>query len=291
MKTKQIITIVVVILTTLVAEATTVRRQLNILQTAVPESEVIVPGHLELLYDYFFNADTVYNSSVDKELMLLQISKNGTSKFTSMKNAQVDSIIPTLAPEELVRNAKRLVNGPLVNIFKNYPEGRLTHTEKIARDWFRYEEEMPVLDWVIGDSTRIILGYECHEAKCDFRGRVWTVYYTEDIPVMDGPWKLHGLPGLIMWASDEKGQYRFECVGIKNNATRPITIYNVPYNTTSRKKFYDTLHRYETNPYGYVETVSGIHVTVTDEAGNPDPTAYEPIELNYDFIERDWREK
>ncbi len=94
-----------------------------------------------------------------------------------------------------------------------------------------------------------------------------------------------------MWASDEKGQYRFECVGIKNNATRPITIYNVPYNTTSRKKFYDTLHRYETNPYGYVETVSGIHVTVTDEAGNPDPTAYDPIELNYDFIERDWREK
>lgn len=291
MKTKTIILIAAALLPALCAEARVVRRQLNILQSSVPATKEIAPGNLELVYEYTFNADTVYNSQTDREKMLLQISRGGISKFSSLKNATIDSLIPTMSQEEIVKNAQRLVNGPSVNIFKNYPEGRLTHTEKVARDWFRYEEDMPEFHWVPGDSVCTILGYECREARCSFRGRNWRVFYTEGIPVSDGPWKFYGLPGLIMSATDEKAQYSYECVGIKNKASRPVTIYDVPYNDTDRKKFYDTLHRYEINPYAYVETVSGIHVTVTDENGNADPSAYDPIELGYDYIERDWRDK
>lgn len=291
MKTKIIIILALASVTFLSPEARTVRRTLNILQSTVESSETIAPGRLELVYDYHFNADTVYDSSHDHEQMLLQISTDGISKFSSLRNARIDSIIPTLSPEEIVRNAERLVNGPSVNIFKNYPAGKLTHTEKIAHDWFRYEEDMPHFDWQLGDSTRTILGYECREARCSFRGRDWRVFYCEEIPVMDGPWKFCGLPGLIMSACDKNNDYSFECIGIKNNTSRPITIYDVPYNIIGRRKFYDTLHRYETNPYGYVETVSGIHVTVTDEAGNPVLSAYDPIELGYDFIERDWKDR
>lgn len=290
MKTKLTIIIAAMTLASIASEAKTVRRTLNIIQSTVESSETIAPGSLELIYDYHFNADTVHHSSQDNEQMLLQIAPGGISKFSSLRNARIDSIIPTLSPEEIVRNSNRLVNGPSVNIFKNYPAGRLTHTEKIARDWFRYEEDMPQFDWQLGDSTRTIAGYECREARCSFRGRDWTVFYCEEIPVMDGPWKFCGLPGLIMSARDRNSDYSFECIGIRNNATKPLTIYDVPYNITDRRKFYDTLHRYEINPYSYVETVSGIHVTVTDEAGNPNPSAYEPIELSYDFIERDWRQ-
>lgn len=291
MKTKTIFAVLAILMACPATSAKTVRRTLNILQSEVPATKTITPADMEFIYDYHFNADTVYGTQTDREQMLLQVSRGGVSKFSSLKNARIDSLIPTLSPEEMVRNAERLVNGPSINIFKNYPAGKLTHTEKIARDWFRYEETLPGFNWQFSDSTRMILGYECHEATCDFRGRRWTVFYTEDIPVMDGPWKFCGLPGLIMSARDEGSQYSFECIGIKSSAQRPIQIYDVPYNDTTRRKFYDTLHRYEINPYAYVETVSGIHVTVCDEAGNPDPTAYDPIELGYDFIERDWKEK
>ncbi len=288
MKTKLlIISIGVFLIGTAVTNARIVRRQLNILQSSVPEAKTLAEGNLEFIYDYTFNADTLYNSQRDREKMLLQVGADGISKYSSLKNATIDSIIPTLSEEELVKNAERLANGPFINIFKNYPDGKITHTEKIALDWFKYEENMPQFDWTLTDSVRTILGYECRQAKCSFRGREWTVFYTEEIPVMDGPWKLCGLPGLIMSARDEKGQYVFECVGIKSSTSRPITMYDVSYNETNRKKFYDTLHRYESNPYGYAETVSGIHITVTDNAGNPDPTAYDPIELGYDYLERD----
>lgn len=267
------------------------RRTMCVIQTEVPECVTIAPGAMEFVYDYHLNADTIGNTVADDEQMVLQVARNGVSKFSSLRNMQIDSLIPTLTPEQISRNAERLINGPSMNIFKNHPVGRLTHTEKIVTDWFRYDEEMPDFDWQIGDSVRTILGYECRLARCSFRGREWTVYYTEDIPVMDGPWKLCGLPGLIMSARDSKDEHTFECIGIRNNTTRPLIMYDVPYNDTSRHKLYDTRHRYDINPYSYAETVAGIHVTVTDGAGNPDPTAYDPIELRYDYLERDWREK
>ena len=121
-----------------------------------------------------------------------------------------------------------------------------------------------------------------------FRGREWTVFYTEDIPLMDGPWKFHGLPGLIMKASDENGHYTFECIGIKSQADRPITIYKVPFNKTDRRGYYDTRHRYEINPYAYYESTTGKTVTVLDENGNPQAGAYDPIELPYGYLELDW---
>ena len=292
MKTKPlIISIAAFLIGAAATNARIIRRQLNILQTNVPETKTLAEGYLEFIYDYTFNADTLYNSQTDREKMLLQVGTDGISKYSSLKNIVADSIIPTLSQEELVKNAERLANGPFINIVKNHSAGKITPTEKIALDWFKYEEDIPQFDWTLTDSVRTVLGYECRQAKCRFRGRDWTVFYTEEIPVMDGPWKLCGLPGLIMSAHDEKSLYAFECIGVKSNTSRPITIYDVSYNETNRKKFYDTLHRYESNPYGYAETVSGIHVTITDNAGNPDPTAYDPIELGYDYLERDWREK
>ncbi len=106
---------------------------------------------------------------------------------------------------------------------------------------------------------------------------------------MDGPWKLHGLPGLIMKASDENGHYTFECIGIKSKADRPITIYKVPFNKTDRKGYYDTKHQWDTNTYAYYEATTGEHVTVLDANGNPLAGAYDPIELSYDYLELDWR--
>lgn len=275
-----------------------VRRQLGIFHSDVPESTVLSQkaGTLEFVYDYSFSAnpaDTA-NKERDTDKMILQIAPDGLSKFSSLTNLTVDSTIMNTTPEQL---AQILLNGKLkkgesMNVFKNYPApGRITNTEIVCEDWFRYEEDMPEFDWELTDSVKNILGYECRGARCSFRGRVWTVYYAEDIPVMDGPWKFGGLPGLIMEADADGGEYRMVCIGIRNNSPRPLTLYDVPYNNTSRLKFYDTKHRYDINPYAYFEATGGGKVTVTDENGNPEPGAYDPIEIPYEYIEKDWREE
>lgn len=270
-----------------------IRRQLSIFQASVPETETLATGSMEFVYDYSYSVDTTESLSENRESdkMLLQIGPDGLSKFSSYRNLTVDSILMSSSAEQIgaAVMSGQLDNGEFMTIFKNYPDGRLTHTEKICQDWLRYDEAMPQLDWQLTDSTATILGYECQGATCSFRGRDWTVYYCEEIPVMDGPWKLHGLPGLIMRAADSTGEYTFECIGIKSVADRPITIYKVPFNVTDRKKYYDTKHRYDINPYGYYEATTGGHVTVTDGAGNIQTDAYDPIPLPYDYIELDWR--
>lgn len=269
------------------------RRTLGIMQTEVPETETIAPETMEFVYDYSWCNDTTgsLEDNYTSDQMLLQIGKDGLSKFSSYKNLTVDSLIMSMSEDQLVQAATdgKLSNGEFMTIFKNYPTGKLTHTEKICMDWFKYEEDMPGLDWELTDSVTNVLGYECREAKCNFRGREWTAYYCEEIPIMDGPWKLNGLPGLIMKASDREGHYNFECIGIKSNASRPITLYKVPYNKTDRRKYYDTKHRYDVNPYAYFEDGGNGHITVTDESGNPVLDAYDPIELPFDYIERDWK--
>lgn len=275
------------------ASGKVVRRQLSIFQNTVPETETLASETMEFVYDYRCCVDTtgLLEDNISSDNMLLQIGPDGLSKFSSYKNLTVDSILMRSSQEQIVDAAieGKLSNGEFMTIYKNYPEGKLTHTEKICQDWFRYDEEMPVLDWELTDSVINVLGYECQGAKCRFRGREWTAFYTEDIPLTDGPWKLHGLPGLIMKATDKKGHYTFECIGIKSKADRPITIYKVPFNNVRRSGYYDTRHRYEVNPYAYFEATTGNSVTVTDEAGNPMLDAYDPIELPFDYLELDWK--
>lgn len=275
------------------ATGKTIRRQLSIYPNSVPETETLAPETMEFVYDYRWCVDTTGNleNNFDNDRMLLQIAPGGLSKFSSYKNLAVDSLLMRSSQEEIVAAALdgKLSTGEFMTIYKNYPAGKLTHTEKICQDWFRYEEEMPVFDWELTDSVINVLGYECQGAKCNFRGREWTVFYAEEIPVMDGPWKLQGLPGLIMKASDQKGHYTFECIGIKSDADRPVTIYKVPYNNTNRKGYYDVKNRYDVNPYAYYEATTGGHITVSDEAGNPVLDAYDPIVLPFEYIERDWK--
>lgn len=276
------------------ASGKVLRRELSILPNSVPESETLAPETMEFVYDYRCCVDTTgrLEDNISSDNMLLQIGPDGMSKFSSYRNLTVDSILMRSSREQIVDAAieGKLSTGEFMTIYKNHPSGRLTHTEKICEDWFRYDEEMPEFDWELTDSVTNVLGYECHGAVCSFRGRRWTVFYAEEIPLADGPWKLHGLPGLIMKASDEKGHYTFECIGIKSKADRPITIYKVPFNDVSRRDYYDTRHRYEVNPYAYFEATTGGSVTVTDENGNPTPDAYDPIELPFEYLELDWKE-
>lgn len=273
------------------------RRKISIFNPNVPESTVISQkeGTLEFTYDYSFSVDSAgtIDGAREADKMILQIAPDGISKFTSLTNLTVDSITLNTTPEQRVDAIAegRLKQGDFMNVFKNYPaEGRLTVTDKVCNDWFSYEEELPTIDWVLTDSVKTILGYECKGARCTFRGREWNVYYSEDIPVMDGPWKLHGLPGLIMEAKADGDEYSLVCIGIRNNSPRPIAIYDVPYNKTSRLKFYDTKHRFDINPYAYFESTGAGTVTVNDENGNPLAGAYDPVELPYEYIERDWKE-
>lgn len=69
---------------------------------------------------------------------------------------------------------------------------------------YQIKERLPELKWQIHwQDTKKISGFYCHKATADFRGRHYTAWFTRAIPVSFGPWKLGGLPGLILEAHTE----------------------------------------------------------------------------------------
>jgi GLPGLI family protein len=102
-------------------------------------------------------------------------------------------------------------------IYKNYPQTKtVTVTDRVFK-YHIYTEPLEQPKWtLIGDSIhQTIAGHRCQEAKTSFRGREWNVWFATDIPISDGPWKLCGLPGLILKAEDSKGEFTFNCIEIE----------------------------------------------------------------------------
>ena len=78
------------------------------------------------------------------------------------------------------------------------------------------------------------------QATADFRGRHWTAWFATDIPVSDGPWKLGGLPGLILEVYDRGDDYRYTAVRIVESGLDPVTFYcfdGKPFFDTDRQTF------------------------------------------------------
>ena len=110
------------------------------------------------------------------------------------------------------------------HILKNYPQkGMLTYTQYEGKS-FIYNEPIMKKNWILEEGDTTILGYTCKKASCTFRHRSWKVWYALDLPFSEGPWKLDGLPGMILKAEDTKGQYLFECIGIKEHVNQPMQL-------------------------------------------------------------------
>ncbi len=124
--------------------------------------------------------------------------------------------------------AKRLPasTGNLDEIYRNLEQGKFTTYSTVFGSHYLITEDITIPDWTMyEDSTIMVLGMECKKATTNFRGRYWEVWYTEEIPISQGPWKLCGLPGMILKANSPKFML-IEAISIKNKNLEPVTFYN-----------------------------------------------------------------
>ena len=106
-------------------------------------------------------------------------------------------------------------------VWTNYPDGKTTVRDAIPPTIYETQEARTPIDWTLTDNTVTISGYLCKTATCQLHGRQWTVRYCEDIPTTAGPWKLCGLPGLIVEAVSDDDIHRFTLTDLQH-ATAPI---------------------------------------------------------------------
>ena len=151
--------------------------------------------------------------------------------------------------------AKRLPasTGNLDEIYRNLEQGKFTTYSTVMGTHYLITEDISIPDWTIyEDSTLTVLGMECKKATTNFRGRYWEVWYTEDIPISQGPWKLCGLPGMILKANCPKFML-IEAISIKNKNLDPVTFYNYlnyKYAPIDRMEYLKKVHKPGIYPTG-----------------------------------------
>ena len=250
-------------------------------------------AYLECTYNVKSVRDTLDpggEGNTEEDTMKLLIGPKA-SKFYSYKTYLCDSMLKADMVEGrpiTMGTGSKYQMGECYVVYKDRDKGKLTYTDKIMMERFRYEEDLEPQKWEVLEETKEILGYECQKAVCDFRGRRYEAWFTWELPVSEGPWKFTGLPGLIMNVADTEGHYSFEIAGISKVEDLPINYADLQYHKTRRKDFLKTMHKYQANPIEYMQNNSGAKVTVSTPDGSP--VSLSDINfMKYDFMERDYR--
>lgn len=246
---------------------------------------------IKVSYDYHYF--TVRGYEVNRPMIL--IADMDCSKFYNPVTNWIDSLNSTpegraefIASRPKTYTSKDIDKLPFrwekMYVYKNRKNNSLKRYDTIASDRFYYEEPLSQIEWHIADSTKNILDYECVMATADYHGRRWTVWFTPDIPINDGPWKLQGLPGLIMEASESKGQYSFSATGIESgNAGVPPVFEEELYEKLERKELLKHKRFFAEN--------MGAIITAQTSAKNLKPSQFKSLELkaDLDFLETDYK--
>ena len=102
---------------------------------------------------------------------------------------------------------------------------------------YKCVEQLEPQDWHFSSDTLAVLGYVCQKATTSFRGRDYEAWFSPEIPIKEGPWKLYGLPGLILKVVVDDGLFVFDAIGLENLEDVYITMDKDSYSNCTREQF------------------------------------------------------
>jgi GLPGLI family protein len=198
--------------------------------------------------------------------------------------------------------------------YYQYPnERKLLTKDQLMINEYAIEGPMPAIDWKIGGDTATFGGLHCQDATGHFKGRDYMVWFCPDLPVHTGPWKLNGLPGVIVDARDAKNEVIFKFDGVEKAIPTPpkneqavaekdqppilrdlnddMNLITPPARAikTTQKEFDKTKAAMQKNPQAYADAINASphisgdaprdHIMIKAGPGPMGPVINNPIEL------------
>lgn len=181
---------------------------------------LMVSAQNRAIYEYKYKIDSTKLDSLKTEWMYLDITKEG-SKYYSKKAFDRDSISAEAVRKQIASGSRSIsvsrhrdAGDVEYEVQKTYPDFKTFITTSIDNDRYKVLEDRP-FNWKIFPEKQKIGEFEAQKAKTIFAGRQWTVWFTTDVPFQDGPYKFHGLPGLIIKAEDKTKTHVMELKALK----------------------------------------------------------------------------
>ena len=183
---------------------------------AQAQVETVDTAQFVAVYDYECRTQNDEAASVtDRMQVVVQVGRTVTK---SMPYSAYPVYDDESKPDVAAGFQEALMHMPTV--WTGLPTGQTTVREYIFPHEYEGYEPTPDLARTLTADTLTVSGPLCQQATATFRGVEWRVWYTEEIPSSAGPWRLRGLPGLIIKAESEV--HTFCLAGLRMEAS-PIT--------------------------------------------------------------------
>lgn len=252
------------------------------------------PGDVAAVAECIYRYDLLNGDKRSTGAAMLQIAPS-VARFIDYTSFATDSLrrLGDTDREQFNRFLSRELRSECFidqTILQGFPSGKMTVISPIAPNLYTYTETAYPLPWTLAGEVDTIAGYECHKATATYGGRDWTAWYTTEVPVSFGPWKLTGLPGLVVKAASNDGVHSFILTTLRQGSSViPTTIPRTAV-TTSRDKFVKLKNEFEKDPWNNILPESITDITVVNTEGgkplmlingtpfHPYPDGYVPFE-------------
>lgn len=177
-------------------------------------------------YLYQVVPDSTNRVEVKSEMMILEILPK-FSKFYSETVYKSDSAMKVMLEKELKSNGAINIKSDMRKgffrevIIKEEPDFKTFLMTRNGQTQLKvYDDRIPV--WKILPEKQKMGDFQTQKAETEMYGRKWTAWFTTSIPIQEGPYKFHGLPGLIVKIEDQDHSHSFSLVGIKNLTSEDV---------------------------------------------------------------------
>ncbi|SIS77940.1 GLPGLI family protein [Chryseobacterium piscicola] len=188
---------------------------------------------------------SIFTKSLSQNLSIVYEVNGRFSKSDSLKKKEeMILIINTQTKESLFQNREnfdiegigdfneKILKSVSLNqrrnffdlIYKNFSSQLFFQYNSISEKYFKISYSKPVEEWSLLNDEKIILGYNCYKASMNFGQRKWIAWYTNEIPISDGPYKFSGLPGLILEIFSLDDEYHYTMISLQKNTSNKIFI-------------------------------------------------------------------
>ncbi len=206
----------------------------------------------QITYNLRYREDSLSTNYINKNFVL-QVEKDQT-KFILKSLIDGNKILDV--------NTRMFYDLPMKQIVQHKRNADdYTNYEVIFQNYYSYPSSNPI-SWTIEKDTKTENTYKLQKATSNFIGRQWEAWFIPDIPLMEGPYKFRGLPGLIYEVKDKKDNFTYELIEVKkldktydtsniietHFGTKPIAI--------TRKKYEELKLNDYKNPYADYRSMS-----------------------------------
>jgi GLPGLI family protein len=177
------------------------------------------PALIKVQYNFIHVRDTTHRDKPYTETMMLLAGKEA-SYYTSFDRIEQD-VNGWLGFLESRKSGIQQANSPVgKDIYYGYfylfaqQHKSITYEQTSAINYL-VEGELENLNWKILKDTLNFSGIHTQKATTTYKGRNWIAWFAPELPFANGPWKLYGLPGLILEAYDDGNEVQFKFAGVE----------------------------------------------------------------------------